>query len=617
MPATRGGRFAPPPLTDLVISRSRLFTRLSTRPVVVVAAAAGYGKSLLLASWLAEDPPVGSVGWLSLDPADEDPGRLAADLLACLRSPCTGSTGDAIQRLEAPPAFADHLAFVDALHQALLDEEEPLTLVLDDVQHLSGSPRALAMVDRFIAWAPASTRIVVASRAMPPLRLQRLHLADRLELIEHADLAFTPEETAVAVGAWGLGLGPDAVSDLHNLTQGWPAATRLAVLAVRAGNRRDLPVAVGRDDALADYLTAEVVSALDPELRDFVVEGTIDDVVCSSLLDAVRQRTDSAVLLERCVTQGLFLTRESGTTDEQWFRWHGLLASHVRRLPPHGRDVGTAAQRRAALWWRAVDPEVAVMHALAAKDDELAGDIAAVGVAGPRPLRPRGNRSTDGDGGAGRVSARRPSCTWPRRSSRRSRPRSTSPVPSFRQPGRSRSSSGFGARPVRDAGHGRRAVRGARPGRSGGVAVAGPPPARGCPGGRNPAHPGHAGPGQTPRRHERGPAARPPTGGTAPAARSQRHRHRAGVRVARDRGQGRDVRADDRDRPPRPGPRPWPKASWRRPVQRGGATCRAPRWRTASSDGSRCGRASRNVRSSCSTGVRPPCCRTTGECADW
>ena len=310
---------------------------------MAVVGPAGYGKSLLISSWLAEAPPPGAVAWLTVDPSDADPGRLAADLLAALRSPCAGSLGPAIGGLQAPPAFADHLAFVDALHQALLEDDAALTLVLDDVQNISGSPRALAMVDRFLAWAPPATRVVLASRSMPHLRLQRLRLEDRLELVEPTDLAFTWEETAVAVGAWGLGLGPDAVVALHTMTQGWPAATRLAVLALRAGGRTDLPGAERRDDALADYLTAEVVSALDPDLRQFVLDATIDDVVCASLLDAVRQRADSAHLLERCVDEGLFLTREAGTTAEPWFRWHGLFASHLRSREPAPTRVAPRA----------------------------------------------------------------------------------------------------------------------------------------------------------------------------------------------------------------------------------------------------------------------------------
>ncbi len=83
----RGGRFSPALLTGQVISRRRLFDRLAAGSTVVVLGPAGYGKSLLLSSWLAEARPDGVVAWLTLDPADRDPGRLAADLLRALRSP--------------------------------------------------------------------------------------------------------------------------------------------------------------------------------------------------------------------------------------------------------------------------------------------------------------------------------------------------------------------------------------------------------------------------------------------------------------------------------------------------------------------------------------------------
>ena len=69
----RGGRFAPPPLTDLVVVRRRLFDRLALPSTVLVLGPAGYGKSLLLSSGLAENPPGGTVAWLTLDASDRDP----------------------------------------------------------------------------------------------------------------------------------------------------------------------------------------------------------------------------------------------------------------------------------------------------------------------------------------------------------------------------------------------------------------------------------------------------------------------------------------------------------------------------------------------------------------
>jgi len=174
--------------------------------------------------------------------------------------------------------------FIDSIHEALYDSDVPLTLVLDDLQHLSTSQRALAVVDHFLQSAPATTRVILSGRTVPRLRLQRLRLEDRLELIGHRDLAFTPEETADAVAASGLEMSQDASEALHRLTQGWPAGVRMAVLAMKAGGDQNLSLELRRDDALAEYLTTEVLASIDDELRRFLLEATIDDTVCPSLV---------------------------------------------------------------------------------------------------------------------------------------------------------------------------------------------------------------------------------------------------------------------------------------------------------------------------------------------
>jgi LuxR family maltose regulon positive regulatory protein len=343
---------------------------------VAIIGAAGYGKSALVASWVARSGPEGAVVWLTLDRSDCDPGRLASDLVAALRSPVKGRLGDSLRRFEAPPAFVDRLAFVDALHEAFHDADPPMTLVLDDLQEISRSQPALEMIDRMMLWMPSGTRFVIASRSVPRLRLPRLRLEDRLELIGHKDLAFTLPETTEAVRAWDPGIDQCAVQGIHALTHGWPAGVRMATLALKAGAGTDVTQSLRHDDALADYLTTEVLASLEPQVCDFVLEATIDDVVSPSLVDAVRGATDSETMLEGCVRRGLFLTREPGATDEPWFRWHALFAAHMRARRRWRSVHGDELERRAARWWRRTDAGKAVGHALAAHEAGLASDIA-------------------------------------------------------------------------------------------------------------------------------------------------------------------------------------------------------------------------------------------------
>ena len=65
-----------------VIRRPRLDSRLTVAELpalTVVSAPAGFGKTTLLTSWLAESHVADmSAAWISLDTADNDPGRAFA-----------------------------------------------------------------------------------------------------------------------------------------------------------------------------------------------------------------------------------------------------------------------------------------------------------------------------------------------------------------------------------------------------------------------------------------------------------------------------------------------------------------------------------------------------------
>lgn len=368
-------RHAAPMIGSSIVLRPRLLDRLDRHPTTVVVGSAGYGKTSAVSSWLAVRPPEGAVCWLTVTERDADAARLCEDLLHSLRS-ATGDPLPGLSSLESPPLLADPMQFVDAVVEALHDSDVPVTLVLDDVQNLGGAARSLAVLDHLVQWAPPSTRLTIVGRTVPRLRLQRLRLEDRLELIGPGDLAFTPDETSSALAALGLELSASESDALHAAAQGWPAAVRMAALAVRAGGTDRVLGGISRDDALAHYLAAEVLAAIDADLRHFLLVATIDELVCPSLLDAVRDATDSAALLERCVEEGLFLSRADRTGSDRWYRWHALFAAQMQDyLHAEDRSLVREGERRAACWWTNVDAAVAVRHALAAEEAGLAGDI--------------------------------------------------------------------------------------------------------------------------------------------------------------------------------------------------------------------------------------------------
>src|SRR6185436_18254843 len=68
-----------PPPRERWIERARLLDLLDSAAscqVILVAAPAGYGKSTLVAQWLASGRRTPAAAWVSLDSGDNDAGRL-------------------------------------------------------------------------------------------------------------------------------------------------------------------------------------------------------------------------------------------------------------------------------------------------------------------------------------------------------------------------------------------------------------------------------------------------------------------------------------------------------------------------------------------------------------
>src|SRR4030095_14987511 len=115
-----------------LLGRSRLVERLNqgiARGPVLVCPPAGFGKTTLLADWAAGAR--WPVGWLSLDPEDNDPMRFWRYVVAALDR-VAGGLGEHVLPLLSPPSVMSSRIVVTALVNQLQAGPEELALVLDD-----------------------------------------------------------------------------------------------------------------------------------------------------------------------------------------------------------------------------------------------------------------------------------------------------------------------------------------------------------------------------------------------------------------------------------------------------------------------------------------------------
>src|SRR5690349_2005920 len=236
-----------PALRPGTVRRSPLIERLARgdpRPIVSVVAPPGYGKTTLLAQWAERNGQ--AFAWVSVDEADNDAKVLLSYVAAALDR--VQPVGERVFEALASPASSVPGSVVPRLGSAFSSMTTPVVLVLDDV-HLLRNSECRAALSVLADHVPAGSRLVLAGRDEPPVRVARLRAEGRLSEIGLADLSLTAEEAASLLRAAQLVLGEDDVAELHRRTEGWPAGLYLAALYLReGGSPQGAAASFGGDD---------------------------------------------------------------------------------------------------------------------------------------------------------------------------------------------------------------------------------------------------------------------------------------------------------------------------------------------------------------------------------
>ena len=247
-----------------LVARPQLTERLgrgTAFKLTLISAPAGFGKTTLVAEWLASYPPGDrSIGWLSLDQSDNEPTAFWTYLIKALQSAAPQIGASAISLLQAPqpPPIATVVATVV---NELGTLPHDVVLVLDDY-HAVDAPEVQAGMTFLLEHLPSQAHLVIVTRADPALPLARLRAQGELVEIRAADLRFAPDAADAYLNeVMGLDLAAGDVAALEARTEGWIAALQLAALSMQAENNIAGFIAsfAGDDRYIVDYLVEEVL----------------------------------------------------------------------------------------------------------------------------------------------------------------------------------------------------------------------------------------------------------------------------------------------------------------------------------------------------------------------
>ena len=364
----------PPPPQAGLVGRERLVRRLiqsQGRPVALVIAPAGYGKTTLLAEWAARDArPFARV---TLTRAHRDRLELLSAIAAALES-IEPLGWEVFEALTSGRHDAADVA-LQRLVRVLDKRARPVVLAIDDLHVLPA--RAVWPVLETVGQAlgPGS-QIAVAARGDAGLPVGRLRTHRSSIELRSADLAMTRSEAAALLRAAGVAPEPDEVLALVQRTGGWPAGLYLAALSLSdQGPGARAEAFSGDDRYVADYVNEELLAGLPPRRREFLVRTSILERLSAPLCDAVLERSGSADELEALTHTGLPL--EVLDRNRAGYRYNPLFADVLRsELSRADPDRAACLHRRASNRLGAEgDTDGALVHAIQAADLPRAGRL--------------------------------------------------------------------------------------------------------------------------------------------------------------------------------------------------------------------------------------------------
>jgi LuxR family maltose regulon positive regulatory protein len=377
-----------PQIHGVYLHRQNLINQIDQRrerPLTLISAPAGYGKTTLASSWLETTGT--PYAWVSLDETDNDLRLFLSYTLTSIQTifPDFG-------RQTLTMVNASTLAPIGDLVRSIINEigrvEESFILALDDI-HVIKDESVLELLNQLLRHPPPSMHLMLVGRRDPALPFSRLRANRQMNEIRTQELRFDETEIKTFLTQiLGIQVDSTTAAAIANKTEGWVTGLVLAAISMRSQGGLDPALLEPQVTAqsVMEYLFAEVLSQQPSGIIRYLMTTAILDRFCGPLCEALcAQGNDPETLEVRgwdfiawLKEQNLFLIPLDN--EKRWFRYHHLfqifLLNQLDRSSSQG-DIN-ALHAWASEWFAENGLiEEAIKHALAGDNTEAAAKLIA------------------------------------------------------------------------------------------------------------------------------------------------------------------------------------------------------------------------------------------------
>lgn len=261
------------------------------RPLTIVCAGAGYGKTRAVFEF-AQQTPIES-SWLHLSERDNSGSRFWAKYVRAI----SGWNETFVQNCR-DLGFPDTESKLN-LHIAMRERYAPdrrRLLILDDI-HLINHTSVLLFLERALRDVVKKVSVILICRELPDINLSDFQAKGFVPNITEDDLSFTESELTLYLIQQGLTVSNQVTRDILSDTNGWAFAVNLIARSLKKAPGYTGYVSVAMKQNVFKLMETETFSAASERLKQFLIRLSLIDHLSAELVEELAGG-DKALLAE-------------------------------------------------------------------------------------------------------------------------------------------------------------------------------------------------------------------------------------------------------------------------------------------------------------------------------
>jgi LuxR family maltose regulon positive regulatory protein len=309
----------------------------SDRPLKLIVAGAGYGKSVLMSQWL--DTYDGKYCWISLEEDCNDLQIFLSYLIAGIQQQFPENM-QRIAQMNSSSQLPSIEAIAQTLNNELLDLPESLMIVWDDF-HVIRDNTILNLFNKITKFPPKNVQLALISRLDPPLNKSRLLAYQQICEIRMADLRLSMQEIKeLARQSIENEISDEDAKIIEETTEGWALSVYLKIQEFIDSNtvKSDENLGSPHSSNLTPFLLNLIESSLPPDGVKMIMVISLFDRFNLELIEKLFSDIDATIVKSEALDLVIKKIKETDSPllislDENkiWFRLHHLIQELLKK----------------------------------------------------------------------------------------------------------------------------------------------------------------------------------------------------------------------------------------------------------------------------------------------